>query len=220
MATFKHTSGKRFLFIHIPRTGGRFVEENLRINGWEEEPIDYMGIPHHQHSFIDDCEVAHFHRELYEKYCDIEDIPQIAIVRDPIDKFFSASIYLTEVYGPSIQKEVEDEMKLFYMIENFPFPESRNWWRPQRDFLTEKTHIWKYEDGLGTKFSKWMSDILEVPFKTDAFVEYEMNSREGLNKLDRSDRLIDNVRLMCRRDYEQLYPELDSPLQKGEKTKT
>ena len=36
MATFKHVeSGKRLLFIHIPRTAGRFVEWNLVEQGWE-----------------------------------------------------------------------------------------------------------------------------------------------------------------------------------------
>ena len=103
MATYKHSSGKRFLFVHIPRTGGRFIEVNLEKNGWEVESIDQYGIPHYQHSFIEDCEIAHFHRDLYEKYCDIEGIEQIAVVRNPIDKFFSASTYLITVYGKEIQ---------------------------------------------------------------------------------------------------------------------
>ena len=33
MATFKHLpTGKRFLFIHIPRTAGRYIGENLGRN--------------------------------------------------------------------------------------------------------------------------------------------------------------------------------------------
>jgi len=220
MATFKHTeTGKRFHFIHIPRTGGRFIEVNLKNNGWEAEPIEVYGIPHYQHSFIEDCEIAHFHRELYEKYCDIEGIPQIAVVRNPIDKFFSASIYMTQVYGPQIMTQVEDEEKFFYMLENFPFPETLNWWRSQVEFLSEDTHIWKYEDGLGPKFSKWVSEIVGVPFKTDAFAQYEMSPKEGTTKLDKSGKLIDNVRKLCRRDIEQLYPELDTSLQEREKAK-
>ena len=220
MATFKHTeTGKRFHFIHIPRTGGRFIEVNLKNNGWEAEPIEAYGISHYQHSFIEDCEIAHFHRELYEKYCDIEGIPQIAVVRNPIDKFFSASIYMTQVYGPQIMTQVEDEEKFFYMLENFPFPETLNWWRSQVEFLSEDTHIWKYEDGLGPKFSKWVSEIVGVPFKTDAFAQYEMSPKEGTTKLDKSGKLIDNVRKLCRRDIEQLYPELDTSLQEREKAK-
>ena len=62
MGTYKHKeTGKRFLLVHIPRTGGRFISVNLEKNGWEMEPIDYCGNPHYQHAVIDDCEIAHFH---------------------------------------------------------------------------------------------------------------------------------------------------------------
>ena len=50
MATFRHIpTGKRFLFIHIPRTAGRFVETNLIVNNefewsddWEKFGIERM----------------------------------------------------------------------------------------------------------------------------------------------------------------------------------
>ena len=74
MSIYKHPEGKRFLFIHIPRTGGRFIESNLESNEWRCEPIDYYGVPHYNHSFIDDCEITHFHRQLYEKYFGEEDV--------------------------------------------------------------------------------------------------------------------------------------------------
>ena len=208
MATYKHSSGKRFLFVHIPRTGGRFIEVNLEKNGWEVEPIDQYGIPHYQHSFIDDCEIAHFHRDLYEKYCDIEGIEQIAVVRNPIDKFFSASTYLITVYGKEIQEKLEDYGEMVSIIENFPMSETLSWWRPQVDFITDTTHIWKFEDGLGTDFGDWVSDKLGVPFEIDKYANYAMNRYEGSFKLDRTPKLIDNICKFWREDIEQFYPEL------------
>ena len=212
MATYKHTSGKRFLFVHIPRTGGRFIEVNLEKNGWEVEPIDQYGIPHYQHSFIDDCEIAHFHRDLYEKYCDIEGIEQIAVVRNPIDKFFSASTYLITVYGKEIQEKLEDYDEMVSIIENFPMSETLSWWRPQVDFVTDTTHIWKFEDGLGTNFGDWVSEKLGVPFEIDKYANYAMNRYEGSFKLDRTPKLIDNITKFWREDIEQFYPELATPL--------
>ncbi len=207
MSTFKHTSGKRFLFVHIPRTGGRFIEVNLEKNGWEVEPIDYYGIPHYQHSFIDDCEIAHFHRELYEKHCEIEDLEQIAVIRNPIDKFFSASTYLVTVYGQEVKERLEDYDEMVSIIKNFPMAETLSWWRPQVDFLTEKTHIWKFEKGLGTDFGDWVGEKLGVPFEIDPYVNYATNDYEGF-KLDKSDKLIQNIKKFCSEDIEQLYPEL------------
>ena len=40
MPTYKHSSGKRFLFVHIPRTAGRFLEENVKENEFELEQDD------------------------------------------------------------------------------------------------------------------------------------------------------------------------------------
>jgi len=212
MATYKHTSGKRFLFVHIPRTGGRFIEVNLEKNGWEVEPIDQYGIPHYQHSFIEDCEIAHFHRDLYEKYCDIEGIEQIAVVRNPVDKFFSASTYLITVYGKEVQEKLEDYDEMVSIIENFPMSETLSWWRPQVDFVTDTTHIWKFENGLGTDFGDWMSEKLGVPFEIDKYANYAMNRYEGSFKLDRTPKLIDNITKFWREDIEQFYPELATPL--------
>ena len=206
MAVFKHQSlGKRFLFIHIPRTGGRFIEVNLEKNGWEMEPIDYCGIPHYQHSFIDDCEIAHFHRELYEKYC--EEKEQIAVIRDPITRFISASTYLFTLYGRESQKRMEDYDQFVSTIQNFPESETRSWWRPQVEFLTDTTHIWKFEDGLGESFGYWISEKLEVPFEVDILAKYVANKKEE-SKLDKTDKLVDNIKRYYAEDIEQLYPEL------------
>ena len=206
MAVFKHqSSGKRILFIHIPRTGGRFIEVNLEKNGWEMEPIDYCGIPHYQHSFIDDCEFAHFHRELYEKYCDEKE--QIAVIRDPITRFISASTYLFTLYGRESQKRMEDYDEFVSTIQNFPESETRSWWRPQVEFLTDTTHIWKFEDGLGESFGYWMSEKLEVPFEVDILAKYVANKKED-SKLDKTDKLVDNIKRYYSEDIDQLYPEL------------
>ena len=172
MPTYRHSSGKRFLFIHIPRTGGRFIETNLELNNWELEPIDYRGISHGNWALIDDCEVAHFHKPLHEKYCDIKNIPHICVVRNPIDRFISASIYLTEAYGSNIQEAAEDQSQLNDMIKEFPMPESFNWFRQQNDFLSEKTNIWRYEDGLASKFSKWMSSLIGIDIKMNVKLKF------------------------------------------------
>ena len=208
MATYKHTSGKRFLFIHIPRTGGRFIEVNLEKNGWEVEPINEYGIPHYQHSFIEDCEIAHFHRDLYEKYCDIEGIEQIAVIRNPIDKFFSASTFLITLYGKEIQEKLEDYDEMVSIIKNFPMSETSSWWRPQVDFITDTTHVWTFEDGLETDFGYWMSEKLEVSFEIDKYAKYPMNRYEGTFNLERTPKLVENIKEYYKDDMEKFYDNL------------
>ena len=201
MATYKHTSGKRFHFIHIPRTGGRFIDKNLLVNGFKQE--------HSTQGTIEGSDIIHLHRELYEKHLDIKGIPHIAIIRNPIDRFISSSIFLKRMYG-DIQEAMEDPIMFSTMIQNFPLPDeytTPSWLRPQSDFLTEDTHVWKFEDGFYHDFDVWMSNILEIPFKTRN-IEYKKLETDETDKLERTDKLVDNIRQFCMKDIETFYPEL------------
>ena len=84
---------------------------------------------------------------------------------------------------------------------------SANWFMPQIEFMTERTLIWKFEDGMGDNFVKWISDIIGVDLKFDEDIEYPKSKDEG-NKLDKTSKLIDNLRQLYRKDIEQFYPEL------------
>ena len=35
---------RRFLFVHIPRTAGRFLEENIEENGFEPEQVIWKSV--------------------------------------------------------------------------------------------------------------------------------------------------------------------------------
>ena len=161
MPTYCHDeTGKRFLYVHIPRTAGRFLEENILNNGFKCEQ---------QKIWASECgiELAHFHKELYSKYFDCVSIPHITVVRDPVDRFFSASIFLKRMYGNDIEQLLENESTFFSMIENFPLPQGVNWFRPQVDFIGDETHIWKYEDGLDKEFSDLIYYILCIEFSIE-----------------------------------------------------
>ena len=180
----------------------------MELNNWELEPIDYRGISHGNWALIDDCEVAHFHKPLHEKYCDIKNIPHICVVRNPIDRFISASLYLRRGFEESAQQLIEDNFNKTLETFRKLVPESENWFRPQVEFLTDESHIWRFEDGLGKSFEKFVREILGVPFKVDAFAEYTVNKDEWFYKLERTDKLVENVRIRYKEDLERFYPEL------------
>ena len=216
MATFRHVpTGKRFLFVHIPRTAGRFIETNLMVNNqfvWDDD-WDKFGIDK-VYRKVDGIELGHFHRELYEKHLDIEGIPHISIVRNPFNRFISASIYLKRVYGDDIQSVMEDPMMFFSLIENYPCTESINWYRPMVDFMSPKTQVWKFEDGFEEEFTTWLGGILGVDLKFDPNIEYNKQVDEH-NKLKLTPELIHNLRDLYRKDIEQFYPELATPFEEG-----
>ena len=198
MPTYRHkNTGTRFLFVHIPRTAGRFIEENILNNEFECEQ---------KKIWTSECgvEIAHFHKELYEKFLNISGIPHITIVRDPVDRFFSTSIFLKRMYGNDIEQLLEDENTFFSMIENFPLPQSMNWFRPQVDFIGEETHVWKYENGFQQDFSDWMTSILGIDFKIEK-LKYSSLTTDESNKVQRRPKIIQNVKRLYAKDYNTLY---------------
>ena len=208
MPTYRHSSGKRFLFVHIPRTAGRFLEENFKENEFKLEQDDIW-------KSVDGTEIAHFHNELYLKHFDdLGSIPHFTIVRNPIDRFFGCSIFLKRMYGDDIQEAMEDPMMFGSMLQNFPLTQAVNWFRPQIDFLTDDTNIWKFEDGFGSDFDEWMSEILGVEYTTKD-VQYEKLAYGETKKLEKTAKLVNNIMSLYRKDYEYLYPELATPLEEG-----
>ena len=206
MPTFKHSSGKRVFFAHIPRTAGRFVEANLSKNDfkWDDVHLDNgKGIM----SIVNGFEVAHYHRDHYMKYLDVKDIPHFSIVRNPIDRFISASIYIKRFCGDKAQEGVEDKNSFLYVLKSIPHRQSINWYRPQIDFLRSDTHIWKFEDGFGEDFVSWLSGIVGIDLEFTHDVEYAVAPDEG-NKLEKTPQLIDTLIHFYKQDIEQFYPEL------------
>ena len=206
MPTFKHSSGKRVFFAHIPRTAGRFIEANLLKNdfSWGDVHLDNgKGVM----SIVNGYEVAHYHRDHYMKYLDTKDIPHFSIVRNPIDRFISASIYIKRFCGDKAQEGVEDKNSFLYVLKSIPHRQSINWYRPQIDFLRSDTHIWKFEDGFGEDFVSWLSGIVGIDLEFTDDVEYAVAPDEG-NKLEKTPQLIDTLIHFYKQDIEQFYPEL------------
>tara|TARA_Y100000590_G_C15556470_1_gene953010 strand:- start:299 stop:937 length:639 start_codon:yes stop_codon:yes gene_type:complete len=210
MPSFKHKpTGKRIFFAHIPRTAGRFVEANLLWKNdfeWDDVHLDNgLGVM----SKVNGIEIAHYHRGHYEKYLDVKDIPHFSIVRNPINRFISSSIYIKRVYE-ECQELMEDPMMFSSMLENMPFEESVNWFRPQVDFMSDKTHIWKFEDCMGKEFFSWLSGIVGIDLEFDDNIEYPTSKDEHYkdSRLEATPKLIHNLKTLYRKDIEQFYPEL------------
>ena len=211
MPTFTHTpTGNKVFFAHIPRTAGRYVEANFLWRNdftWDEIPLDTgNGVMTTLHG----AEIAHWHKDIYEEHLNVKDIPNFSIVRNPIDRFISGSVYLKRLYGNDSQELFEDPNLFFSMIANIEAMDpsfSANWFMPQVEFMTDRTKIWKFEDSMGDNFVEWLGNLIGVKLKFDEDIEYPKANDEG-NKLDKTPKLIDNVKQLYRKDIEQFYPEL------------
>ncbi len=199
MPTFVHRpTGKRFLFIHIPRTAGRFIGANLLNNDCECE----QGEGESLWVMRNRVELSHYHREYYEKYLDVKDIPHFAVIRNPIDRFISGSSVLVGDYGENV---IIDKQFLNYNIKGYGSSIYRNTFRPQIEFVSDNTHLWKYEDGMGKEFVSWLSGILGIDFSFDD--EIECPQDDSFIKFKKTPYLIDSVREVYKEDFDRFYPD-------------
>ena len=198
----------RFFYAHIPRTAGRFLRSNFLQNGFEWETtaiaIDFDSFDKKEAEGI---ELHHLNRAEYEKYYNVQGIPHIAIVRNPIDRFMACTMFLKEMYG-DCQELAEDPMMFSTMIQNFPIPSSKNWFCPQMDFISSETNLWKFEDGFGKDFEEWFEEVIGTPITLNSKVKTNDLVIDETQRLEETPKLVDNARMLYQKDIEFLYPEL------------
>ena len=193
MPIYKHLStGKRFFCIHIPRTAGRFISENLLINDCRREHNDSWAMKN-------GVELSHYHREYYEKYLDVKDIPHFAVVRNPVDRFISA-----EGHIGIVDSDLKVDRKLLnYLIKGDGASKYYYHFRPQVEYISSKTHVWKYEDGIGKEFASWLSNILDIDFVFDDNIGYCKSERS--ERMTKTPHLVNIINKFYKKDFDQFY---------------
>jgi hypothetical protein len=156
-------------FIHIPRTGGRYIKKLFDKNDYQMFHDDWeqsiYGISH-----------QHLHYPLYEWLEGVSEINHFTIVRDPFQKFCSAThCILNLLYQNDNTEDIVSELETKSGLENFIEYHSivtrynSNWFRPQKEFISPNAKIYRYENGLGKNFINWFnntysSDLIQKPF--------------------------------------------------------
>lgn len=152
---------KPVFFIHIPRTGGRYVSELFIKNKFIFNFWRY-------NEFFENKSIPHLSYPQYLKFSNNGNIDQFTIVRNPIDRFksmVSASI-IKDSLNIDINNILNNKNLLFKFIDKqiSSINYHVNWFLPQHYFLNYKCKIWKYEKGFKKKFYKWMFDNFKISF--------------------------------------------------------
>ena len=194
-------TGNKFFFIHIPRTAGRFLVENLGYHGCEiihpfkDERVS-LSSPYvrlYTTWKIEGIQMLHAHKSIYDKWNKVKNIPHFAIVRNPIDRFFSASCLPDLDFS---QSDIEDWNDFNKEISK---TYSANFFRPQHEFISTKTKVWKYENGFGKDFCNWLSNIVSFPFTIKSSNYHRVETKD---KFKKTKALIDNIKKFYKKDYE------------------
>ena len=134
------------LFVHIPKCGGSSLEQNMAEHGWQEI-LSVRGINAKQLKFLR-CSSQHMHAELLNEVVRLESFDKvITLVREPLSR-------LKSEYAFQLSQEITDlqpEEWIEHVFDEFskdPFAYD-NHIRPQNEFLTEQSLVFKLEnDGV------------------------------------------------------------------------
>ena len=216
-----HTkTNKKIFFIHIPRTAGRFLDQNLIKNNYsvqhhltkkiltnKNKIKNYVWTPSQRKNIITskgiqvckkkDIEFAHADYLIYNKWENIKNIPHITIVRNPIDKFFSGSSKLLKFFNQSHLENLDNFNKeITYWTDN--------WFKPQNEFISSSTHIWKYENGFGQSFCDWVTNILGNTFfiYTKDYDKECYDNPKTDPRLKKTKLLLNNIKTFYKKDFE------------------
>jgi hypothetical protein len=207
-------------FIHIPRTGGRHVFKVLTSN--------YFLLSNHcaekrKTHFYDNTEYMHLtYDKMLSAHPEVKDMKKIVIIRNPIEKFKSAinsqwamNLYLDGYNNFSLMKDhqyfnyIMKEKKYSLRTSGIHFNfiglanTFTNWFRPQVEFFNKDFYVWKFENGFGDEFIKFLTEKVNIDINTNVKDTYVKKSYdEKIEGFSLSKELKENVLNFYKEDYE------------------
>ena len=185
-----HEGYNRVIYIHIPRTGGRYITAYFKNHHITES--DY-------NTFVDDhFEQAHAKIDYYKDY----NYKNFTIVRNPFDRFKSSLKRCLPHCNLSLDKfesvkDYDTFLKYLNIIKNTKT--LGQFFEKQINFTNKDTYIWKLEDGLGDTFLRW----LKVNFDLNTNIrdpKYLAQSND-FNKVKVSDKIEGFIKKYYEEDY-------------------
>ena len=206
---------KKIFFIHIPRTAGRYIRELFLKNGYEtshdqwppdEQWVFQKQIVASKKYLKCGIDIAHLHYPLYD-LLPIKNLPIFAIIRNPFDRI-KRSLAEELIKEESHLKFPLKEEHFYQRIEERRKDLSyrTNWYRPQCEFLSPNTKLWKFDWGFKDQFCKWLNvtfDLNVVPAKIN--LDYGKSPMDTLLIPSHMEKCLEDLKPFVKKYYHQDY---------------
>jgi hypothetical protein len=187
--------------VHIPRTGGRYIKQVLLENDYNIFHDDY-------NESIYGISLMHLHYPLYEILEDVKESKHLVIVRNPFDRFCSATHCIVKSLYPEheldIYSQLETKDGLYNFIEYHAMTKryNSNWLRPQNEFLSNNSIIYNFENGLTKNFIDWFNKTFFDNLKNKQY-DYYGDPNELEENILKGNKKIENlIKQYYSKDYE------------------
>jgi len=189
----------RVYFIHIPRTGGRFLYKSLILNNYNVQLNDFnitfkgKEVPHL--TYPEYCQFTHYRP--FKKFC---------IVRDPVDRFLSMIKDTWMLDEEQIDKMFKNQSNFDQMVNDICVNSNNNWFVPQNNFIDYKTKIWRFENKFNVEFTDWLSHNFDLKLnKLAVYYKQDYNKsnfpNNKLNKITLNNKQIRYIKDYYYKDY-------------------
>jgi hypothetical protein len=141
---------------------------------------------------------------------DVENSKQFAIVRDPFTRFASSAHCMINEWYSDMEDQVisslETEEGLKHFIEYHAITKryNSNWMRPQNEFLSDKTLVYKFEDGLTKNFITWFNENFNDNVEIKEYSYYGDPAELKENKIKENKKIESLIKNYYFEDYEVL----------------
>ena len=150
-------------FRHIPRTGGRFLYNLFLKNNQKcvdhnfDMSFNNVEIPH-----LNALQTNCFYLKMFDNF---------TVVRNPLDRFISCLATSNTVDKKLIKKMFENKTNFFTTVNKLRQQSiTNNWFESQINFIEHNTKIWKFENGFGKEFFKFIDENFAI--KLDMTKDY------------------------------------------------
>ena len=165
-------------FLHIPRTGGRFLNFLL--------PKKYPCMHNNFDHYFKNCNIPHIDIiQSNSLFASSKMFKTFTVVRNPVTRFMSCLKNSNKVNENSIKTMFENETNFFNTVYKLRESKTDNWFEPQINFIEHDTKIWKFENGFKKEFSEWLINNFNLELPKIKKNEIEKNEIE--NFLEKSE---------------------------------
>lgn len=194
---------RKYLYIHIPKTGGSSIERAFTDAGMDMEYQDGR-VSETSWNMIRRCTPQHMHGEMLETIFKIHKFDGIfTVVRDPLSRLKSEYLWRHRddeftVDGASVERWAADAFGEYprdqHMFDNHI--------RPQVDFLVKGVQVFRFEDGLEQMASALNEQWgLDLPATLPRVREGSATTRYASRDVEVTTRLEQLVSDFYREDY-------------------
>lgn len=195
----------KYYFTHIPRTGGRYVEQLFCNNAYTCRFQDY-DFELKQYLKMRKVEVPHLEYPYFFRLTDKKNLKLFTIVRDPVTRFRSCLRAILKQNKIKINMENIDKI-----FQNFNFFVNKqimewpnNWFIPQTNFVSFETKLWFYEDGLDENFLNWLKLNFNFTFENLNFETFDA-PYDDADSFDFTNEQINIIKNYYYKDYKIIY---------------